>query len=70
MKWTLKAARVNAGYTQEQVSKILNVNRNTISRYEIGSHDVPVAKAQAMARLYGVKIEDIFFTKKLRVNRN
>lgn len=61
MKWTIKAARVNAGYTQDQAAKILHVNRNTISRYESGKYDVPLAKAQAMAGLYGVGLEDLIF---------
>ena len=32
----LKKARIDAGYTQEQVHDILNINRSTLANYEIG----------------------------------
>ena len=36
MKLTLKAARVNAGLTQEEVAKTIKKSKNTIVNYENG----------------------------------
>ncbi|MBZ4248934.1 helix-turn-helix transcriptional regulator, partial [Streptococcus pneumoniae] len=33
-QWTLKACRVNAGYTLRQVAKKVNKNLQTVSKYE------------------------------------
>ena len=48
----LKAARVNANLTQEEVAKILNKSKNTIVNYEAykSKPDIETAKKMAMHR--------------------
>lgn len=57
----LKAARVNAGFTQEDVAKVLAVSRNTIRNYELYKSKPDIETAKKMAALYGMSINDIIF---------
>lgn len=56
----LKAYRVNSGYTIQQVAKELDLNPNTISRWERGLGKPKRLYLEAMAKLYGVEPSDIF----------
>ena len=57
----LKAARVNAGFTQEDVAKVLAVSRNTIRNYELYKSKPDIETAKKIAALYGMNINDIIF---------
>lgn len=59
MQITLKAARVNAGFSQEQAAKSLDVNRLTIARWESGKNAIPAAKFKALCEMYGCKEEEV-----------
>lgn len=36
MEITMKAARINAGYTQKEAARLLKVSRDTVSNWERG----------------------------------
>lgn len=61
MKVTLKAARINAGFTQSEAAQQLNVSKDSISNWERGKTypDIPVLKR--IEKLYGVDYKDIIF---------
>lgn len=59
MKITLKAARVNAGFTQDQVKEKLGYSRNTIHRWECGIGSPKLADLVKLCALYGVPVECI-----------
>lgn len=61
MKITLAAARVNAGYTQADVVKVLNVTPATLVAWEKGSAEPKVTQARKLASLYKMPLENIFF---------
>jgi DNA-binding XRE family transcriptional regulator len=61
MKLTLKAARVNAGMTQEEVAKELKKSKNTIVNYENGKSTPDMKTGKALAALYGLSIDDLNF---------
>ena len=61
MKITLKAARVNAGYTQEEAAKEVKKSKNTIVSYESGKSIPDIETGKALAALYGVSVDDIIF---------
>lgn len=61
MAITMRAARVNAGYTQREAAKALNISKNTLVRYETGKAIPLVTTAQTMAALYGLSVNDILF---------
>ena len=64
MKITVKAARVNAGLTQADVAKKLNKSKNTIVNYEKGIRMPDIETGKALAKLYGMSVDDIIFLPK------
>ncbi|MEG3226475.1 helix-turn-helix domain-containing protein [Streptococcus suis] len=69
-QWTLKACRVNAGYTLRQVAKKVGKNFQTISKYEKYSTLIPFELLKDLSELYRVKLDDIFLgdsTKKIEL---
>ncbi|HES6918384.1 TPA: helix-turn-helix transcriptional regulator [Streptococcus pyogenes] len=63
---TLKAARINAGYTLKQVAGAVGKNPQTISKYEKDSSDISLGLLQKLSSLYGVAIDNLFLGKKVR----
>ena len=61
MKFSLKAARVNAGLTQDEVAKALGKSKNTIVNYEKGRSSPDIETGKALAKLYGMSVDDIIF---------
>ena len=57
---TLKAARVNAGLTQEEVAVKLRKNKQTIVNWETGKTTIDFANLVALCRLYKVSEDNIF----------
>lgn len=64
MAWSIKAARVNAGYTQKTAAEALGVSEKTVCNWENG-FAIPMAdKFVEMCRLYGVSVDDIILPSK------
>ena len=64
MAWSIKAARVNAGYTQKGAAEVLGVSEKTVCNWDKGIA-VPMAdKFVEMCRLYGVSMDDIILPSK------
>lgn len=61
-KITLKAARVNAGYTQKEAAKLLGVSNSTLGRWENMISFPNVEQINKICDLYGVGYADIIFT--------
>lgn len=59
MSITIKAARVNAGFTQLDVAKELRKNKQTIANYENYVTKVPIEIALSMSKLFGLSVDDI-----------
>lgn len=60
-KITLKSARVNAGYTQEEVAKLMGVRRETIVNWEDNNKIIKLGSLKKLCNLYKRNIDDIFF---------
>ena len=58
MALTFKGARVNAGYTQEQVCKEMGIAVSTLSYWENGKKFPNVLQAYKLAKLYGITLDD------------
>lgn len=61
IKITLRAARVNAGYTLVDAAKQFEINKDTLSKYEIDSTNVPRSFFVKVESVYKIPIENIFF---------
>lgn len=55
---TMKAARVNAGLTQNEVAKVMGVSNVTISNWEKGKKYPTLIQAYNLAQIYGVTLND------------
>lgn len=61
MAITLKAARVNRGYTQDAAAKIIGVTVDTISNWERGKSFPNVPQLKKIEEVYGVTYNDLIF---------
>lgn len=61
MKISLRAARVNAGLTQDEVAKEVKKSKNTIVSYEKGRSIPDIETGKALAKLYRMSVDDIIF---------
>ena len=60
MKNRLKVLRAERDWTQADLAEALHVSRQTINAIEKGKFDPSLPLAFKAARLFGLKIEDIF----------
>ena len=60
MKITIKAARVNAGYTLTEAAKLLGVNKDTLSNWERGATSPRLKSIEKLVKLYKCTPEDLF----------
>ena len=63
-KITLAAARVNAGYSQEQLAEKLGVARTTVANWESGKTELKVKQLCAFCELTGFQMDDILLPTK------
>lgn len=63
---SLKSARVNAGMTQKEVAKAMNVDRSTIARWEKTKKVPNYDECEKLAELYRIPFDNIFFGKRSR----
>lgn len=60
MKNRLKVLRAERDWTQADLAHTLDVSRQTVNAIEKGKHDPSLPLAFKIARLFGLRIEDIF----------
>ena len=60
-KISLRAARVNAGLTQEQVAEALKVAKKTVQNWEKGVSTPDVNQAFSLQELFHFPVGQIFF---------
>lgn len=61
LKISLKAARVNAGLSQKEAAKKLDVSNKTLGSWESGATMPSVDKIDAICDLYGIPYDNINF---------
>ena len=67
MKVTLKAARINAGFTQAEAANRLNVSKDSISNWERGKTYPDIPSLKKIEKLYGIDYKDFIFCPKITV---
>ena len=63
IKITLRAARVNKGYSIQEAAEMIGVSRATLTNYERGYTCPNWEKAEAISRVYGIPLNNIIFPK-------
>lgn len=64
LKITLAAARVNAGFTQEEVAIRMGLSKQTIVNWEKGRVIPKPAELQMLSRMYKIPLDNIFLPTK------
>jgi len=57
---SLAAARVNAGYTQNEVAEKMHVGKQTIVSWEKGTSEPKISQARELSKLYNMPMDNIF----------
>lgn len=60
-KLTLKALRVNAGYSQKEAAQLLGLSNQTLCKWERGKSFPSQPHIEAICKLYGVHYDSINF---------
>ena len=61
VKISLRAARVNAGYSQKEAADLLEVSNKTLGNWENGITFPSADKIIAICNLYGVSYDNLNF---------
>lgn len=61
VKITLRAARVNCGLKLVEAAKLFGINKDTLSKYEKDSTNVPRTFLIKVEAIYKIPVEHIFF---------
>lgn len=69
VRLTLKAARVNAGFTQLQAATLLGISNKTLCNWERGGAFPTPKHIDKICRLYGVGYDDLTFRPPIRFKR-
>jgi putative transcriptional regulator len=56
----LRSLRETRGWSQARLAELLAVSRQTVNAIETGKYDPSLPLAFAIARLFAMRIEDIF----------
>ena len=60
MRNSLRVLRAERGWSQAELANRLEVSRQTVNAIETGRYDPGLPLAFRMARVFGLRIEDIF----------
>lgn len=55
----LRELRIKSGYTQNQIAKILNIDRSTYSYYEIGKTMPDISVLLTLAKIFNISINEL-----------
>lgn len=58
---SLRAARQNKEYTQAFVAKCLNINKETLAKWERGETEPKITQAIKLSELYEIPLDNIIF---------
>lgn len=61
MKLTLKALRINKGYTQEQAAKLIGISIETLENYEKGITYPDIEILKKIEKVYETQYDNINF---------
>ncbi len=57
----IKGFRIEKGFSQEQVAKVIGVSRPTYTAIEMGKQKLDLEEAQKLAKLFGIGVDELLF---------
>lgn len=66
---SIKAARVNRNLTLIEAAKLLDINKDTLCRYEKDSTDIPLSLLRKLVELYQIPEQNLYFGKLSEFNQ-
>lgn len=66
-RMTLRAARINQDLSQAQAADLLDISKDTLSRYERGLSFPDVPTITKMEEIYKVSYDDLIFSPEITV---
>ncbi len=69
MRNSLRVLRAERGWSQAELADRLDVSRQTVNAVETGRYDPSLPLAFKMARIFDLRIEDIFTPDELTATR-
>jgi putative transcriptional regulator len=64
MRNTVRELRTERGWTQAELAQRLDVSRNSVNAIETGRYEPSLTLAMRVARVFGKRVEEIFFLEK------
>jgi putative transcriptional regulator len=64
MRNTVRELRTERGWTQAELAGRLDVSRNSVNAIETGRYEPSLTLAMRIARVFGKRVEEIFFPEK------
>ena len=61
---SLTATRINAGMTQNDVSKAMKISKNTLVNWEKGLSEPTITQGRKLSELYNMPLDNIFLPTK------
>ena len=61
MKQSLRAARINKGYTQKNAAELFGVHYQTLAKWERNNSRMPYEAIAKIQNIYGIAPDEIFF---------
>jgi DNA-binding XRE family transcriptional regulator len=58
---SLRSARINSGYTAQEVAESLNISPKTLWKYERAAGEMPLRAAVKILSLYRISVDDVYF---------
>jgi transcriptional regulator with XRE-family HTH domain len=69
IKKSLSEARVEMGYTQDEMSKLLKVAVSTYNQYETGARNVPAEIVDEISRILKIEKSEFFLPTKFTLSK-
>ena len=61
MQFTLKAIRIDRGFSQDEAAKLIGISGDTLSNYERGKSFPDIPTLKKIEGVYNIKYENINF---------
>ncbi len=70
MNRSLSEVRIEMGYTQDDMSKLLGIGTSTYNQYETGARSVPADVAIEISKILDISVNEFFLPAKFTLSKS